>query len=203
VGLLDVIPKPVARQLLAPALKLPQAVRLICREDKSDRLLADLAARRTDVVLSDSPIGTAVQVQGYNHLLAESSVSFFATKELASKYRRGFPRSLNGAPVLLPTDHTEVRRSLNLWFDSKRVHPVVVGEFDDSAMMFWFGRSGSGVFPAPSVMEADIQREMDLELVGKARDVRERFYAITLEESPKHPAVVAIRGAGLHKLSAH
>src|SRR4051794_30343608 len=119
VGLLDVIPKPVARQLLAPALKLPQAVRLICREDKADRLLADLAARRTDVVLSDSPMGTAVQVQGYNHLLAESSVSFFATKELASKYRRGFPKSLNGAPLLLPTDHTEVRRSLNLWFDSK------------------------------------------------------------------------------------
>jgi LysR family transcriptional activator of nhaA len=203
VGLLDVIPKPVARQLLAPALKLPQAVRLICREDKSDRLLADLAARRTDVVLSDSPIGTAVQLQGYNHLLGESSVSFFATKELASKYRRGFPKSLNGAPLLLPTDHTEVRRSLNLWFDSKRVHPVVVGEFDDSALMFWFGRSGSGVFPAPTVMEADIHREMDLELVGKAREVRERFYAITLEESPKHPAVVAIRGAGRQKLSAH
>ena len=96
-----------------------------------------------------------------------------------------------------------MRRSLNRWFDSKRVHPVVVGEFDDSALMFWFGRSGSGVFPAPSVMEADIQREMDLQLVGKARDVRERFYAITLEESPKHPAVVAIRGAGRHKLSAH
>src|SRR5687767_8807508 len=38
VGVLDVIPKPVARQLLAPALKLPQALRLICREDKSDRL---------------------------------------------------------------------------------------------------------------------------------------------------------------------
>src|SRR5678816_2265538 len=136
VGVLDVIPKLVVRQLLAPALKLEQPVRLICREDKSDRLLADLAARRTDMVLSDSPIGTAVQVQGYNHLLAESSVSFFATKELASKYRRGFPKSLNGAPVLLPTDHTEVRRSLNLWFDSKRVHPIVTGEFYDTALMF-------------------------------------------------------------------
>src|SRR3954471_8884653 len=198
-GVVDVIPKPVARQLLAPATKLEQPVRLVCREDKSDRLLADLAARRIDLVLSDAPIGTAVQVEGFNHLLGESGVSFFADAELAARYRPGFPRSLNGAPLLLPSDHTQVRRSLNAWFDAKRIHPVVAGEFDDSALMFWFGRTGHGVFPAPTVIEADIRREMGLELVGRLRDVRERFYAITLEEKPKHPAVVAICSTRLGK----
>jgi LysR family transcriptional activator of nhaA len=200
VGVTDVIPKPVARQLLAPALKLEQPVRLICREDKSDRLLADLAARRTDMVLSDAPIGTAVQVEGFNHLLGESGISFFATRELAARYRPGFPKSLNGAPILLPTDHTQVRRSLNHWFDSRRIHPVVAGEFDDSALMFWFGRTGAGILPGPTVMEADIKREMRLSVVGRARDVRERFYAITLEEEPQHPAVAAICAAGRGKI---
>src|SRR3954462_5553898 len=114
VGILDVIPKIVVRQILDPALHLPEPVRLICREDKADRLLADLAARRTDIVLSDAPIGTAVQLEGYDHLLGESGVSFFATKELAGRCRKGFPKSLNGTPMLLPTDHTQVRRSLNL-----------------------------------------------------------------------------------------
>ena len=197
VGVLDVIPKPVARQLLDPVLRLTQPVRLVCREDKADRLLADLAARRTDMVLSDSPIGTAVQIQGFNHLLGESGVSFFATADVAAKHRRGFPKSLNGAPVLLPTDHTEVRRALNLWFDSKRIHPLVVGEFDDSALMFWFGRSGAGIFPAPAVIEADLKREMDLHLVGRVEEVRERFYAITLDESPRHPGVIAVCSARL------
>jgi len=192
VGVLDVIPKPVARQLLAPALDLEQPVRLICREDKSDRLLADLAARRTNMVLSDAPIGTAVQLEGFNHLLGESGVSFFATPELARRYSKGFPKSLTGAPVLLPTDHTQVRRSLNLWFDSKRIHPVVAGEFDDSALMLWFGRTGAGILPAPTIIEDEIQREMHLRLVGRVRDVRERFYAITLDEAPEHPAVAAI-----------
>lgn len=201
VGVLDVIPKAVVRRLLEPALKLPQPVRLICREDKADRLLADLAARRTDVVLSDSPIGTAVQLQGFNHLLGESGVSFFATDELAGRYRRGFPKSLNGAPLLLPTDHTQVRRSLNLWFDSKRIHPVVAGEFDDSALMFWFGRSGAGVFPAPTLIAADVQRELGVRLVGRAEDVRERFYAISMEEKLKHPAVVAICEVARRELS--
>src|SRR3954470_13632321 len=124
VGILDVIPKVVVRQLLDPALHLPRPVRLICREDKADRLLADLAAKRTDVVLSDAPIGTAVQVEGFNHLLGESGVSFFADAALAARYRPGFPRSLNGAPLLLPSDHTQLRRSLNAWFDAKRIHPV-------------------------------------------------------------------------------
>lgn len=201
VGVLDVIPKPVVRQLLEPALRLSQPLRLICREDKADRLLADLAARRTDVVLSDAPIGTTVQLQGFNHLLGESGVSFFASPDMAKRLRKGFPKSLSGTPVLLPTDHTQVRRSLNLWFDSKRIHPVVVGEFDDSALMFWFGQSGVGVFPAPSVMESKLQREMGVRLVGRAADVRERFYAITLEAKLKHPAVVAVCEAAAKALS--
>jgi LysR family transcriptional activator of nhaA len=202
VGILDAIPKQVVRQLLEPARKLSQPVRLICREDKADRLLTDLAARRTDVVLSDAPIGTAVQVQGHNHLLGESGVSFFASRSLATKLKRGFPKSLGGAPFLLPTDHTQLRRSLNLWFDSKRIHPVVAGEFDDSALMFWFGQSGAGVFPAPSIMESKVQRELGVQMVGRVADVRERFYAITVEAKLKHPAVVAICEAAKKLLSA-
>ncbi|MCC6423926.1 MAG: transcriptional activator NhaR [Phycisphaerales bacterium] len=192
VGLVDVIPKTVARQLLEPALHLPQPVRLVCREDKADRLLADLAARRTDMVLSDGPIGTAVQIQGHNHLLGDSGVSFFAREDLAKRYKRGFPKSLEGAPLLLPSDHTQLRRSLNSWFDSRRIHPIVVGEFDDSALMFWFGRGGTGIFPGPSVMENDIQHDLHVRLVGRVKDIREQFYAITMEEKIKHPAVVAI-----------
>jgi LysR family transcriptional activator of nhaA len=123
VGILDVLPKSIVTQLLEPARKLEQPVRLICREDKADRLLSDLAARRTDLVLTDAPIGTAVQVEAYNHLLGESGVSFLAAPQLASKLKRGFPKSLNGAPMLLPSDHTEVRRSLNHWPESATTVP--------------------------------------------------------------------------------
>ncbi len=202
VGVLDVIPKIVVRELLDPVLRLPQPVRLICREDKADRLLADLAARRTDVVLSDAPIGTAININGFNHLLGESGVSFFASKEVAARLKKGFPKSLDGQPVLLPTDHTQVRRSLNLWFDSKRIHPVVAGEFDDSALMFWFGQSGSGVFPAPAVMEEPLHREFGVKLVGRASEVRERYYAISMEPKLQHPAVVALRAAARKSLAS-
>ncbi len=195
VGIVDVIPKLVARRLLEPAMTLAQPVRLICREDTSDRLIADLAARRLDMVLSDGPIGSAVGLAGFNHLLGECGVSFFAEPAVAGKYRRAFPKSLDGAPVLLPTGHSAVRRSLDLWFESQHIHPLAVGDFDDSALMFAFGQSGQGIFPAPSVIEKTIQRELGVRLVGRTSKVQERFYAITVDEELHHPAVIAIRDA--------
>jgi LysR family transcriptional activator of nhaA len=192
VGVVDVIPKTLVHRLLAPALRLAQPVRLICREDKGDRLLADLSARRFDVVLSDGPIGTAVQLRGYNHLLGECGVTFFGTKALAARYKRGFPRSLDRAPVLLPTDNTAMRRGLDLWLEALRIHPAVVAEFDDGATMGSFGRAGVGVFPAPSAVEGEVCRENAVEVIGRSDRVRERYYAITTEARPQHPAVAAI-----------
>jgi LysR family transcriptional activator of nhaA len=200
VGVVDVIPKTLVYRLLAPALRLPQPVHLICREDKGDRLLADLSARRFDVVLSDGPIGTAVQVRGFNHLLGECGVTFFGTPPLAEKYKRGFPRSLDRAPVLLPTDNTAMRRALNLWFETLRIHPVVIAEFDDGATMASFGRGGVGVFPAPSTVEDEVCREHAVKVLGRSDKVRERYYAITTEARLQHPAVAAILEAARSEL---
>jgi LysR family transcriptional activator of nhaA len=192
VGITDAIPKSVARLLLEPAVKLPRPVRLVCREDKVDRLLMDLAAHRLDMVLSDAPIGSGVHVRGFNHLLGECGVTFFAAPKVAAKLRRGFPKSLDGMPLLLPTDNTALRRSLDLWFDSRRVAPLVEGEFEDAAMMYSFGQSGLGAFPAPSVVRDEVRRQFDVRVIGETQAVTERFYAISTEQQLQHPAVVAV-----------
>ena len=192
VGVVDVIPKTVVQRLLAPALALPQPTRLVCREDKADRLLADLAARRFDVVLSDAPIGDALQLRGFNHLLGECGLTFLAAPALAERHRRGFPRSLDGAPMLLPTDGSAMRRGLNLWFDALRIHPLVVAEFDDGATMASFGRVGTGVFPAPSFVADEIHREHAVRVIGRTDRVRERYYAITTEARAQNLGVAAI-----------
>jgi LysR family transcriptional activator of nhaA len=193
VGITDAIPKTLARVLLEPALALPQPVRLVCREDKVDRLLMDLAANRLDMVLGDAPIGSGVHVRGFNHLLGECGVTFFAAPVLAAKLRRGFPKSLDAAPLLLPTDNTALRRSLDLWFDSRRVAPLVEAEFEDAAMMYSFGQAGLGAFPAPSVVREEVSRQHEVRVIGETDAVTERFYAISTEQKLQHPAVVAIR----------
>jgi LysR family transcriptional activator of nhaA len=192
VGIPDVLPKLVAYKLLEPALRLPEPVQLVCDEDKVDHLLGELAAHRLDIVLSDSPMGPTVNVRAYNHLLGECPISVFGTANLARTLRKGFPKSLDGAPFLLPTQRTMLRRSLEQWFDSLGIRPVVSGEFADSALLEVFGQAGVGVFPAPSVIENEICRQYRVRVIGRLDAVWERYYAISVERRLKHPAVKAI-----------
>ena len=195
VGVGQAIPKLVARRLVAPALALSKTlgkIRLVCVEDRTERLLAELAAHQLDLVLSDAPVPAGARVRAYNHLLGECGVSVFATRALAVRHRRNFPRSLDGAPMLLPTENTSLRRSLEQWFESQGVRPVIAGEFEDGALLKAFGGDGLGLFPAPTAVEDDVRRQYEVELVGRIEDVRERFYAISVERRIKNPAVLAI-----------
>lgn len=202
VGVADAVSKLIAYRLLAPALSLDQAVHVICREDKPDRLIADLSTHGLDVVLLDAPIPAGVRVRAYTHLLGESGLTFYGSKESAPKLRRTFPRSLHGQPMLLPTDGTAVRRALDQWLDGQGIRPLVVGEFDDSALMQVFGGAGAGIFAAPSVIDAEVRREHGVAAIGHTDVVRERFYAITVERRIKHPAVVAISESAKKELFA-
>jgi len=192
VGVADMVPKLVAHRLLAPAFSLPEPVQVICFEGKPPELLGRLARHELDVVLSDSPAGAQEGVRAYNHALGECAVSLFGRADRAAGYRRRFPRSLEGAPMLLPTANTMLRRALEHWFDAEGIRPIVVGEFEDSALLKVFGQQGVGLFPGPAVMEKEIQRQYQVRVVGRLEAVREQFLAISMERRVKHPAVLAI-----------
>lgn len=192
VGVADVVPKRIARELLEPAFRLPYPIRLVCREDKPERLLAELALHELDVVLMDDPVSSHVKVKAFNHLLGECEIAFLAKKEVFSKYKRAFPSSMNGAPVLLPSENTALRRSLEHWFKKNDVRPLIIGEFDDNALLNVFGQTGMGLFPAPFPIVDEIKKYFQVEIIGKVKDVRQRFYAVTVERRLMHPAVVAI-----------
>jgi len=195
VGVVDVLPKVVVRRLLEPALGLPQPVRLVCREGSFDRLLADLSRHALDLVLADSPVPSGSAVKAYNHLLGECGVSLFATAALARAHGADFPRSLDGAPFLLPAESLSLRRSLNLWFARHGIRPHVVAEFEDSALLKAFGANGLGVFPAPAAVVLEVASAYGAEHLGRVDGVVERFYAITVERRLVNPAVVAISRA--------
>jgi LysR family transcriptional activator of nhaA len=192
VGIADVVPKLLARRLLQPARRLTDPVHMVIQEDKPERLLAALAVHELDVVISDSPPGPGVSVRAFSHLLGECGVGLFATRALATKYRKGFPRSLDGAPLLVPTEGSTLRRMLERYFESIGVRPRVVAEIEDSALLAAFGQDGAGVFAASMPIAKEIQRQHGVELLGEASGVRETFYALTVERRIKHPAVVAI-----------
>ena len=200
VGMPDVLPKLIAHRLLKPAFELSEEVHVVCHEGRHDEMLAELAVHRLDIVLSDAPVSPTVHVRAFNHLLGECGLTFFAKADLAAKYRRKFPASLDRAPLLIPTEKTALRRDLEQWFYNENLHPKIIGEFEDTALMKVFGQEGLGLFPAPSVIEKEVCRQYSVRVVGRIDAVRERYYAISVERRLKHPAVVAICEAARTKL---
>ena len=102
--------------------------------------------------------------------------------------------------MLLPATNTTVRRALDQWLESLQITPVVVGQFEDFALLRRFGEAGAGVFAAPSLLEKQFRRERKLRVIGRADAVRNRFFAISVERKLKHPAVVAICETARHEL---
>lgn len=202
VGIADAVPKMVASQLLKSAFSVAHATRIVCWEDKLDRLLADLSIHGLDLVIADTPAPPNIKVQSYNHLMGESGVTLFAAAKMAVRYRRNFPRSLKSAPMLLPTSNAMLRRLLDDWFVRNDIYPNIVGEFEDSATLKAFGQEGHGLFPGSSVMEKEICRQYQVQVVSRVNSVKQRFYAITVERRLKHPAVLAIFEAARQDLLA-
>lgn len=200
VGVAEGLPKLVAYRLLEPAFRVTEPVHLVCREGSPERLLADLSIHRLDVVLLDAPPTPGTTVRVFSHLLGESGVTLFGTLELARRYRRRFPASLDGAPMLLPTADSTLRGSLDQWLERERIRPLVRGEFSDSAVLKVFGGAGVGVFAAPSVVEDEVRRQYGVRVIGRMPSIRERFYAVSAERRLRHPAVAAISQAARAEL---
>jgi LysR family transcriptional regulator, transcriptional activator of nhaA len=192
VGISDSLPKLISARLLEAALGLPERVKLVCYEDKFESLLGDLSVHKLDVVLTDRSVPPGATLRVFSHLLGESELTLFGVSSLAKKYRTDFPQSLNGAPILLPTRNNAIRGRIDHWFEVHGIHPNVVGEFDDNALLNTFGRNGLGLFPAPSALSKDVEEQFGAVPVGEMSKVREQFYAISNERKIKHPAIDAI-----------
>ena len=192
VGIAEVVPKMVAYKLLKAAYKEFEHIKIVCWEGRLERLLGELALHTLDIVLTDAPAPATVSIKAHSHLLGETDVTIFGTERLGRHYRRKFPQSLDGAPFLLPTNNSVLRRGMEEWFRRHQINPLIVGEFEDGATMKAFGQEGHGLFPGSSVVAREITRQYQVRTVGHIAELTERFYGITVDRRIKHPAVLAI-----------
>ena len=196
------MPKLVAYRILEPALRLGSAVHFVCHEDQPEKLLLNLAAHELDLVLTDAPAHSAIQVRVFSHLLGSSDMALFAAPSLAARYRKDFPARLDGAPFLMPMQDSVARRTLDQWFSKHGIRPLIVGEFQDRALLNVFGQAGVGIFASPAVVEDEVRKYSRAALVGRLESATEDFYAISAERKIKHPAVAAISESAREALFA-
>ena len=195
VGIADSVVKAVAHRLVEPALQLPEPVRLICREGRLSSLLAELAIHHLDMVIADRPMPANLNVRGYSHLLGESTLTVFGAAARIKTLHGDFPALLDGAPFLMPGEDVAIRPRLEQWLEAQRLHPRIVGEFDDSALLKAFGQAGAGLFVAPTAITAYVCEQYHVDIVGRIDAISEQIFAITNQRRLTHPAIIAISEA--------
>ena len=196
VGIGDSFPKLVTNEILKPVFAMPQSVHVICREGKMEDLLAQLAAHRLDIVLSDEPASSSTHFKTFNHYLGDSGTTLCAAKKLAAKLQRGFPQSLDDAPALLPSENTPLRRALEAWFREQKIAPRVVAEFEDLALMKVMAAEGRGFIALPAVAIKDAVTHYGFRILGEINQCRVQFHAITAQRRINHPAVAILTQGG-------
>jgi LysR family transcriptional activator of nhaA len=167
-------------------------VHAVCYEGKPTALMGQLAVHELDLVLSDFPLGPQFTLNAFSHLLGESGLSIFGPPELLKKYRKGFPRSLDGSPFLLPTPNTSLRRSMDHWFASVGIRPKVRAEFEDSELLKEFGQHSGGLFATSTMIEKHTLTNYRVKVIGRIESVRMQYYAISPERRITNPAVTLI-----------
>lgn len=192
VGIVDVVPKSIAHQILLPALKMPNDIRMVCREADLDTLLAELTLHRLDLVIAERAIPESVSTRGFSHKLGQSSISFFATEALQQQLSGTFPQCLHSMPMLLPISGNQLRFHLDQWLTKYHIQPRIIAEFDDSALMKAFGQEGVGIFVAPTVIEQEVELLNNVKAIGRTDEIQEDFYAISVEKRIKNPIVSEI-----------
>ena len=200
VGVADSVAKSVAYRLLEPALSVPEEVRMICSEGKFPELLSQLALHRLDLVIADEPMSKRMSIKAFNHPLGSTTMSFFCAPALKEKLRGAFPACLNDMPMLIQGASASIRQQLEGWLTRHEVHPRVIGEFDDGALMTAFGRQGRGVFMAPTVLEAETVAQFGVTVIGRTDELVEEFFAVSVQRRITHPCVVAITDAARGQL---
>jgi LysR family transcriptional activator of nhaA len=190
----------IAVRILKPALRVGGHASIVVREDTLERLVVQLALGALDLVLSNSP-ALPSRIKVHAHVLGECPLSFFAHASQAAALKRRFPRSLDGAPLLLPCVDSKLRQAIDRWLEAERLRPLIVGEFDDSTLMKLFGQAKHGIFPAPSPLEREVRKQYGVAVIGQIPGIRQRHYAFSAERNPRHPSVCAVLQAARAALS--
>jgi len=201
IGIVDSFPKLLSLDILRPVFAQVPPVHVTCHEGKIDDLLGQLAAHRLDALLADEPPPSSAKVKTFTHAIGTSGVTFCASPALAQTLTGRFPRNLHGAPILLPTQNTALRRDLEKWFHAVNIEPLVVGEFEDAALSKIVATEGIGITTVPTIVQSEAIERYGFVSIGRTTECQIRLYLISAERRLEHPVVALLARKAVRHLS--
>ena len=195
IGIESCVPRPIALKLLGPALR-AEASSVVCYSARREALLADVAAHRADIVITEGPgdSGPAGSIQYVP--VAESGISFLCAQEEAARLTFGFPRSLSNVDFLAPVRSGHFGSSLFAWFERAGVVPNAAAEFEDPVLMYELAEEGGCAFAVATELEESVLSRYRLGVFGRTSEVSVTYYALHRGCSYSH-ALIAAMDAGI------
>jgi LysR family transcriptional activator of nhaA len=194
VGIVDSVAKLQTISTLQPVIERHRnELELVCQEGAYADLLGRVGAGELDMVITDSPVPPSLARSLHTLCIAETGVSFMATANLCSRLKRGFPESLDEAPLLSSLNaHSPLTQSLETWFTRHRIRPHIVGRIEDSALLKGLAHSGLGIVAVPTLIEHEVARQYGLKSIGRVDEVRVPLLLARARSRRPHPLVAEI-----------
>jgi LysR family transcriptional activator of nhaA len=190
-GALDSVPKQIVLQLVKHAFRISPC-QVTLSEGKHDELLRELVAHRMDLMVTNF-LPTGTDSKGlYPKSIAKKNVAFYGAPKFKG-LRKGFPNSISGQPMILPTYDSRLRQDLDHWAKLNKIDLNVICESQDISVKKLMAVSEMGLIPtATHTVTGQILRG-ELVEIGRLQGVHEELFLVTAQRKIENTTAVKLR----------
>jgi LysR family transcriptional regulator, transcriptional activator of nhaA len=185
IGAIDSVPKQIVSEVVKQALEVSPC-QITLSEGKSDELIRELASHRIDLLISDF-LPKGADARGlYPKSITKKNVAIYGAPKFKS-LKKGFPNSISGQPIVLPTYDTRLRQNLDHWAKLNGVEFNAIVESQDISMKQLLAVEGVGLIAAAAhAIPRQISRG-ELVEIGQLQGVHEEMLLITAQRKIENP----------------
>lgn len=190
-GALDSVPKQIILQLVKHAFRISPC-QITLSECKSDELLRELSAHRMDLIVTNF-LPAGVDAKGlYPKSITKKNVGFYGAPKF-KKLKKGFPKSISGQPMILPTYDSKLRQDLDHWAKLNKIELNIITESQDISVKKMMAISELGLIPTATHTVSEQISQGVLVEIGQLQGVYEELYLVTAQRKIENPIAAKLR----------
>jgi LysR family transcriptional activator of nhaA len=185
VGSLDSIPKQIVLRLVKQAYRISPC-QVTLSEGRSDELIRELTSHRVDLVLTNF-LPTGLDAKGlFPKSVAKRNVAFFGAPKFKF-LRKGFPKSISGEAMILPSYDSRLRQDLDHWAKLNNIEMNVIVESQDIAVKKLMAVEAIGIMPAATHSVTGQVLRGELVEIGQLQGVHEELFLVSAQRKIQNP----------------
>lgn len=191
IGALDSIPKQIVLQLVKSAYKLSPC-QITLSEGKSDQLMRELVAHRMDLMVTNFlPVG--VDAKGlFVRSITKENVCFYGAPKF-KVLRKGFPKSISGQAMILPSYDSKLRQDLDHWAKLHSIELEIIAETQDISIKKLMAINEMGLIPTAKHTVTRQILSGELLEIGQLQGVYEELFLVTAQRKIENVLAAKLR----------